>query len=248
MEKAYGRGLGVLMPAKISLRQVSFEYPIYSGPQKSIKSIVDKAIVGCGLRMGKGRIEAIKAIDSISCEFNVGDRVALCGQNGAGKSTLLKLLSGRFRPTSGSIEISGSVASIIELGAGMDPELTGVENAERMLFLNGFSRKDSLLRVDQVLEFSELGEFFYLPVRTYSQGMMMRLMFSVLVSREADILLLDELFLVGDSGFQAKMKKRLESMMDSAKITIMSSHIESVITNYTSKTLTLAQGSVVSNG
>lgn len=160
----------------------------------------------------------------ISFEVEKGDVVGIIGRNGAGKSTLLKIISGVLSPTKGSVEVSGNIVPMLELGSGFDFDLSGREN----IFLNGsilgYSKKYIQDKFDDIVEFSELGEFIDSPVRTYSSGMYMRLAFSVAINVDAEILLIDEILAVGDAHFQEKCFSKLEELKNSNKTIVIVSH------------------------
>ncbi|WP_367317577.1 ABC transporter ATP-binding protein [Phascolarctobacterium faecium] len=164
------------------------------------------------------------ALNNISFSVDKGESCALIGANGSGKSTMLKIISGILTPTKGSVEVNGSIAPLIELGAGFDYELTGREN----IFLNGailgYSKKLMLEKYDEIIDFSELRNFIDVPVKNYSSGMIARLGFSIATMVKPEILVVDEILAVGDQAFQDKCHKRLEDMMNSGTTVLLVSH------------------------
>lgn len=164
------------------------------------------------------------ALRNITLNIPKGDSFAIVGSNGSGKSTLLKIVSGILKPTKGSVQIYGSIAPLIELGAGFDAELTGREN----IFLNGavlgHSRRIMEEKYDEIIDFSELKEFENVPVKNYSSGMLARLGFSIATIVKPDILIVDEILAVGDYAFQEKCKKRMEDMMSGGATVVLVSH------------------------
>ena len=164
------------------------------------------------------------ALQDVSFSIEPGESVALIGRNGSGKSTMLKIISGILTPTKGSVEVNGSIAPLIELGAGFDYELTGREN----IFLNGailgYSKKLMLEKYDEIIDFSELRDFIDVPVKNYSSGMIARLGFSIATMVKPEILVVDEILAVGDQAFQDKCHKRLEDMMNSGTTVLLVSH------------------------
>lgn len=183
----------------------------------------------CFVRKLRGNHTAVDefwALRDISLTIPKGDSFALIGSNGSGKSTLLKIISGILTPTTGRVEINGSIAPLIELGAGFDMELTGREN----IFLNGavlgHSKKMMLEKYDEIMDFSELKEFEDVPVKNYSSGMLARLGFSIATIVKPDILIVDEILAVGDQAFQNKCHKRMEDMMSGGTTVILVSHSE----------------------
>lgn len=178
------------------------------------------------LRGNHTAVDEFWALRDISLTIPKGDSFALIGSNGSGKSTLLKIISGILTPTTGRVEINGSIAPLIELGAGFDMELTGREN----IFLNGavlgHSKKMMLEKYDEIMDFSELKEFEDVPVKNYSSGMFARLGFSIATIVKPDILIVDEILAVGDQAFQNKCHKRMEDMMSGGTTVILVSHSE----------------------
>lgn len=168
--------------------------------------------------------EEFWALRNISFSVDKGESCALIGANGSGKSTMLKIISGILTPTKGSVKVNGSIAPLIELGAGFDYELTGREN----IFLNGailgYSKKLMLEKYDEIVDFSELRDFIDVPVKNYSSGMIARLGFSIATIVKPDILVVDEILAVGDQAFQDKCHKRLEDMMNGGTTVLLVSH------------------------
>ncbi len=189
----------------------------------------------------------VKALSDINLEINSGDRVGILGHNGAGKSTLLRCISGIYEPTSGTIKRQGSVAPLIEIGAGMEPELSGYDNIKRLLRVQNIPDKDSQALTKSIAEFSELKDFLPLPVRTYSSGMLMRLMFSVSTVRSPDILVMDEFFSVGDELFRKKAESRIISHINKSSILIFASHNENLIRKFCKKSIILRHGKIINH-
>ena len=170
------------------------------------------------------KVPVIEALKDITLSLEHGARVGLVGHNGAGKSTLLRLLSGIYEPTRGLAEVRGRVAPVFDLGVGMDPEVSGLENiVVRGLFL-GMTRKQMEERVDDIAEFTELGDFLHMPLRTYSTGMRIRLALGVVTSIDPEILLLDEGIGAVDADFMDKSKRRLRELVDRAGLLVFASH------------------------
>src|SRR5262249_55877620 len=159
-----------------------------------------------------------------SLTIGKGQMVGIIGRNGSGKSTLLKIIAGVYRPTAGRVTVHGTIAPLIELGAGMHSELTGSENIVMNGLLMGYSKTQMKEREERIIEFSEIGEFIDVPIKQYSSGMYMRLAFSVATEVDPDILILDEILAVGDLGFQSKCFDRLKSFRESGKTILMVSH------------------------
>lgn len=168
--------------------------------------------------------EEFQVLDDVSFEVKKGEVVGIIGKNGAGKSTLLKIIAGVMKPTSGKVTANGNIVPMLELGSGFDPELNGREN----IFLNGailgYSQEFLQEKYDEILEFSELGQFIDMPIRNYSSGMMMRLAFSIATVVQPEILIVDEILAVGDEGFQNKSKARMMELMSGGTTVLFVSH------------------------
>ncbi|TCV93529.1 ABC transporter ATP-binding protein [Biostraticola tofi] len=230
--------------ATLIFENVTVTYPIYNAHSQSLRNQLVR--IGTGGRIGgqTGTIVTITALNNISFALHSGDAVGLVGHNGAGKSTLLRTMAGIYAATAGNIQRSGSVATVFELGAGMDPELSGYENILRMLLLMGNSLADAKAKVPDIEDFSELGDFLVLPVRTYSSGMTMRLMFAVATSVRPDILLIDEMFGTGDDLFQKKAEARMQDWIAGSDIFVFASHDRSLIKRLCNRVLRLEHGDV----
>lgn len=188
------------------------------------------------------------ALNDVSFEIQKGEVVGIVGNNGAGKSTLLKVIAGILRPTSGKVTLEGNVAPMLELGSGFDSDLTGREN----IFLNGsilgYSEEFLKSKFDEIVEFSELGDFINIPVRNYSSGMMMRLAFSIASMVSPDILILDEIMAVGDASFQEKSRARMVEMMSSGTTVLLVSHSIDQIRQFCDRVIWLDHGKVMAIG
>ena len=172
----------------------------------------------------KTKVGVHNVLKNINLDIKKGETVALIGTNGSGKSTLLKLMTKILYPNKGTVETNGKLTSLLELGAGFHQDFTGRENIYFNASIFGLTRKEIESRVDEIIEFSELGSFIDNPVRTYSSGMYMRLAFSVAINVDADILLIDEILAVGDAHFQEKCFKKLNELKDSDKTIVIVSH------------------------
>ena len=188
------------------------------------------------------------AVKNVSLEIPKGEMIGLIGRNGSGKSTLLKLIAGVFRPTSGKIQITGSLTPLIELGAGFHHELTGRENILLNGLLMGYSKKEMLEREQRVIDFAEVGDFIDTPIKQYSSGMYMRLAFSVATEVDPDVLLIDEILAVGDAGFQQKCFDRLRSFKRAGKTIVFVSHVMSQVEEHCDQVLLMDKGSIVATG
>jgi ABC-type polysaccharide/polyol phosphate transport system ATPase subunit len=183
--------------------------------------------------------ENFLVLSNISFELNQGDKLGIIGVNGAGKSTLLKVITGIYPPSSGKIEINGRISSLIEIGAGFDPELTGRENIYLNGLISGFTKKEITAKLDEIIEFSGIADFIDSPIKYYSTGMGLRLGFSIATSINPEILICDELFAGGDINFIEKATDRLNQIIDQAHIFITVSHDNSYIRKFCNKVLYL---------
>lgn len=187
-------------------------------------------------------------LKDVSFDVMPGECVAVLGRNGAGKSTLLALLARVYRPTSGSFEIPGRLAPLLELGAGFHPDLSGAENVEFNAIVLGLTRKQSKERFQAIWDFSELGEHIWAPVRTYSSGMLARLGFSVAVHVDADVLLVDEVLAVGDYEFQEKCYERIRTFRAGGGTILLVSHQEDTVRQFADRCVWIQHGEVMRIG
>ena len=210
-------------PPHIETHNAWVEFPIFDAKSRSLKkAFLGKA--GGAIGRNESNVVVIEALRDITMSLEMGDRVGLVGHNGAGKSTLLRLLSGIYEPTRGSAIIRGRVAPVFDLGVGMDPEISGYENIIiRGLFL-GQTRKQMLAKVDEIAEFTELGDYLSMPLRTYSTGMRVRLAMGVVTSIDPEILLLDEGIGAVDADFLKKAQTRLQQLVERSGILVFASH------------------------
>ncbi|MBU4183479.1 MAG: sugar ABC transporter ATP-binding protein [Burkholderiales bacterium RIFCSPHIGHO2_02_FULL_66_10] len=235
------------MSTSISARQLTVEFPIFENSHRSLKKKVLHLTTGGTIGNDAGNHPVVCALDALDFEFKDGDRVGLVGHNGSGKTTLLRVLSGIYSPTRGQLKIKGKTASLLDVSTGVDPDATGFENIYLRGIMNGF--KPSMIRskIDEIADFTELGEYLNLPVRTYSSGMMLRLTFAISTSIQADILLMDEWLSVGDADFREKAAKRLKALVDNASILVIASHNPELIDNVCNKKLQLEHGKIVAS-
>ncbi len=188
------------------------------------------------------------ALKDVSFSVKKGDRMGVLGFNGAGKSTLLKTIAGVLKPTQGTIETRGIVAPMLELGAGFDPNYSGKENIYLYGATMGFSRKFIQEKYDEIVEFSELGDFINTPIKSYSSGMKARLGFSIATSVKPDVLILDEVLSVGDAAFKDKSERRLQSMMGDGVTVLYVSHSTERVEKICNKAIILSKGEMIANG
>jgi ABC-type polysaccharide/polyol phosphate transport system ATPase subunit len=192
--------------------------------------------------------EELWALRGVDLEVGRGERVGIIGRNGAGKSTLLSVISGVLRPTRGQVDVSGRVAAILELGTGFDWELTGIENIFLNALLLGRKRAEIRERLESIVEFSELGDFIRSPIRSYSSGMIARLGFAVATAWVPDVLLLDEVFAVGDAHFLHRCQHRLQELRDQKTTMLLVSHSPDVLEMNCDRAVWLDRGVVRADG
>jgi ABC-type polysaccharide/polyol phosphate transport system ATPase subunit len=227
-------------PGTVVAENVSRRFKVY--PQRHVT--LKEAIV----RRRHLRPVEVWALKDVSFEIDPGESVGFMGRNGSGKTTLLRLIAGVFRPTSGKLTVAGRVGSLLELGAGFHPDFTGRENIYLSASIYGMRREEVDRRLDEIIAFSELERFIDLPIRTYSAGMHMRLGFSVAVNVDADVLLLDEVFAVGDEAFQRKCADRIMSFKQRGRTIAFVSHSGAALERMCDRAVLLRQGLVEYDG
>ncbi len=200
------------------------------------------------IRLGKGKKEEREILKDINLQIKKGEVVGLIGVNGSGKSTLLKLMTKIIYPTKGTVETQGKLTSLLELGAGFHPDFSGRENIYFNASIFGLTRKEIETRIEQIIEFSELGSFIDNPVRTYSSGMYMRLAFSVAINVDAEILLVDEILSVGDEHFQEKCFKKIEDLKAQGKTIVFVTHALGSVKRFCTRAVWLHKGVIRKDG
>jgi ABC-2 type transport system ATP-binding protein len=227
----------------ITTQSAAVDFPVFDAKTRSLKKHV-LGMVGGNIDSSAGKVPIIEALRDITVDLKHGDRVALVGHNGAGKSTLLRLLAGIYEPTRGTAVVRGRVAPVFDLSVGMDPEISGLENIIiRGLFL-GMTRKQMEQRVDEIADFTELGDFLELPLRTYSTGMRVRLALGVVTSIDPEILLLDEGIGAVDAAFLEKARKRLHDLVDRSGLLVFASHSDDFLKELCTTAIWMEQGSI----
>lgn len=229
--------------AHIQLNNISLEFPIYGTGKRVLKKELVRIATGGALKNDDHKIITVKALNDLSLDIPNGMRLGLIGHNGAGKSTLLRVMSGIYEPTRGTLSVEGHVTPLLNMMIGFDESSTGYEVIHIRGLLQGLSTKEIESRVQEIADFSELGDFLEMPIRTYSDGMRMRLAFGILASCTPEILILDEIFGAGDATFLAKAKKRMEEMIHSSSIVVFTSHNLELIRGICTHVLWLEAGS-----
>lgn len=228
--------------AEIIFNDVTLRYPIFNSRSMSLRNQLVRIATGGTIESEAGHTTVVTALKNVSFSLRDGDAVGVVGHNGAGKSTLLRTMAGIYQPATGTIRRTGKVATVLEIGAGLEPELSGYENIINLSMMMGMSLEEAKALTPDIEEFTELGDFLQLPVRTYSSGMTMRLMFAIATAITPEILLIDEMFSTGDAGFQEKSLARIRKLISSAKIFVFASHSPSLIKNYCNRIFRLEHG------
>ena len=231
----------------ISLKNVSVDIPIYDIASASLKKLIIGRAVG-GHFGQSGSHVIVNALKNVTFDANEGDRIALVGHNGSGKTTLLRVLSDVYPPTSGTIEVYGRISPMFETTLGMTADATGLENIRICGMMWGLSRAEIEDCIPEITEFTELGGYLNMPVRTYSQGMLLRLAFAIATVRDPEILLLDEIIGAGDAVFFAKAYERLKRLVHRSRVLFVASHVDMILRQLCNKALWLQAGEVVAYG
>src|ERR1700761_5869662 len=233
--------------AEIDVQNLSVLFPLYHGSSRSLKKMVVAAASG-RLAKDKQQRVVVRALSDINLPLESGDRIGLIGSNGAGKTTLLRVLAGIYEPVLGRVRVKGSLNALLDPNLGMNVELTGRENILLRGLYNGQPRSALPRLEEDVAEFAELADFLDLPVRIYSAGMVVRLGFALATAIKPQILLMDEWFLAGDAAFLEKAQVRLETMVRSAEILVLSTHQVKIVGDWCTRVLWLDQGQVRADG
>ena len=229
-------------PSRIQFEEVTHRYRLIRERPDSLREIFAK------LFQQRSVVQDFEALKAVSFDIAAGETVGLIGRNGSGKSTALKIMAGVFEPTQGEVLISGTIAPLIELGAGFHPDLTGRENIVLNGLLMGLSKKEVLERAPAIIEFDDLGDFIDTPLKQYSSGMYMRLAFATAVEVDPDILLVDEILAVGDAEFQEKCYERMRQFQRKGKTLVLVSHIAEDIRKLCSRVILLDHGQLLADG
>ena len=225
------------------VQDVSILFNLSKENVDNLKELLIKKIKG-----EKIRFNEFWALKNINFELNKGDRLGILGLNGAGKSTLLKIIAGVYKPTTGKVTRHGHIAPMIELGAGFDPNYTGRENIFLYGSVLGFSREFLESKYEEILEFSELGDFIDVPIKNYSSGMRARLGFSIATVVEPEILILDEVLSVGDAKFRKKCEKKMQGMFDHGVTVLFVSHSLEQVKRLCNNAILLEHGELIAQG
>jgi len=224
----------------IKVQNLTKIYKLYKDPKDRLKEALNP--------FGKKYHKDFYALKDVSFEIKKGETVGIIGRNGSGKSTLLKIITGVLTPSSGKVNVHGMISAILELGAGFNPEMSGLENIYLNSSINGLSKKEIDKIVDEIVSFSELGEFIHQPVKTYSSGMKARLGFAVAINVKPDILIVDEALAVGDASFRRKCYAKMEQIRESGATILFVSHSANAITELCTSAIWLSNGEKIIEG
>lgn len=233
--------------SSIELKNVSLNYIMKTG-SPSLKKAVFHLVGNCFKKSDSPRTSiqntTYRALNNINLTLNKGDRVGLLGRNGAGKSTLLKVLAKIYKPSIGTLEVNGKIASLFDVNAGMNIESTGYENIINLATMRRISKKNAHHLIKDIEEFTNLGDFLNHPVCVYSAGMQMKLAFAVATAIPSEIMLIDEVIGAGDAHFMEKATQRLSSMIESSQILVLASHSNDIIKRFCNKVIVLERGEI----
>lgn len=232
----------------ITLDKVSVVYPVKTPHSLSLQRAIYQSVGGViGTKKGQS-VSYVEALRDISVIIPNGARLAVLGHNGAGKTTLLRLISGVYPPTRGRLHVDGKISALTDMTLGMEPEESGRKNIIFRLVFMGHDFATARAALDEIIAFSDLGEFIDMPVRTYSTGMYLRLAFAIATHFQPDILILDEIIGAGDEAFQKKALARIDTLLNAARIVLFSSHDLEAVKLYCNRAIVLAHGRVVGDG
>lgn len=230
--------------ASLVLDNVSLDFTIYGG-QKTFRSALSQRTGGLIRREGlQQKRVVVRALENVSFELSHGDRVGLIGQNGAGKSTLLRVCAGVFAPTQGQVTINGLVSPLFGTSPGLDPDDTGYENIINCGLFLGMTQEEIARKTPDIEDFTELGDYLSLPVRTYSTGMLVRLGFAIATAIDPEILVLDEELGAGDARFADRAKQRVDALIKRSSILLLASHSDALIQSLCTKAILMNSGRV----
>jgi lipopolysaccharide transport system ATP-binding protein len=235
------------LDASIEAHDVSVLFPLYHGHSRSLKKMLVRAASGRLAEDQQHRV-VVRALSDINFSLKSGERLGLVGSNGAGKTTLLRVLAGIYEPVSGHVQIHGTMNALLDTSLGMNPELSGRENIMLRGLYGGLSGAKLAQLEKDVIEFAELSDFIDLPMRIYSAGMAVRLGFALATAARPRILLMDEWFLAGDAAFLEKARQRMEDMVRSADILVLSTHSVAIVREWCTRAIWLEKGRIRADG
>ena len=229
--------------ASISVRDLSLYFPLIGADSQSLKRYLKQvAIGGTFASRAHSKQGSVVALQNVNLSLGPGDRLGLIGSNGSGKTTLLRCLAGAYAPDKGMVEVNGRIASLLDLSMGIDPSATGLENIRLRGLVAGLTPREIAAKTEAIAEFSGLGPFLAMPMKTYSSGMQARLAFATATSVEAEVLLMDEWIAVGDADFRQQAQDRLTSLVERAHVLVIASHDPNLIRSLCNKVLRMDHG------
>ena len=230
--------------SELTLDHVSVSFPIYHGGSRSLKKSIMFRSSGGQLASDANQRIVVEALRDVSLSFHTGDRIALIGNNGAGKTTLLRVMAGIYEPVSGEVRSRGRISPMFDISLGIDGEVSGYDNIRLRGLILGLSAREIEDKMADIVEFTELGDYLSIPVRTYSSGMMTRLTFAVATCFSPEILLMDEWIVTGDASFLAKAHHRIEAFVARAGILVLASHSTEICRQWCNKAVWMEHGEV----
>lgn len=246
------------MPDRVRLEAVSVDIPVFDAGGRSLRHrlipnrisnlVARRGNVGGSMERDERGIVVVHALRDISFSLEDDDRLALIGHNGAGKTTLLRVVAGIYEPTAGEVVTRGRVMPLLNMMEGLAPDAKGIEMIRLRGALLGLSRREIEQSVDEIAEFCELGDYIHMPVRTYSTGMLVRLMFAITTAVTADVLVMDEFIGGGDAAFLDRAKVRLERFVGQARVLVVATHSPEIVRQWCNKALLLQHGRALEFG
>lgn len=228
----------------VKLENVTLEYPIYGPAALSLRANILRPAIGGSINGAEHNVVVTRALDDFSLEIEEGERIGIIGANGAGKSTLLRVIAGIYTPTKGKLSTDGRIRTLFDIALGLEHEATGRENILMRGLCLGASKKDVNAKMNEIIEFTELGEYIDMPLRTYSSGMQLRLAFAASTAFGADIILMDEIFGVGDNRFFTKAKERLVRYVGDSGIVVLATHSTDLLRDMCSRAVWVDHGRI----
>lgn len=235
-------------PFAVKVEGISKVYPLYERPVDRLKQLFLPSMNRFVGREGASHYREFTALEDISFSVRPGESVGIVGRNGAGKSTLLQVIAGTLTPTAGTVSMSGRVSALLELGAGFNPDFTGLENVHSYASILGLDRREIEAKLDEILSFADIGEFLHQPVKTYSSGMFVRLAFAVAISVEPDVLIVDEALSVGDVFFQRKCHRRISEFQEQGGTLLLVTHSTDSLLRTCQRGIVLESGRKIYDG
>ena len=232
----------------IDLINAGVDFPVYNAASLSLKNRLLSSVTGGAIDREHDGLVVVRGLQDINLKISAGERVGLVGHNGAGKTTMLRVLSGIYQPTQGEARIRGECVSLIDISLGIDPEATGRENIRLRSAMLGFTPDQTRKCMDEIIEFSGLGNFIEMPFRTYSSGMQLRLAFAVSTTVNPQILIMDEWLSTGDENFRERAEQRMRRVVDTTDILILASHSRQLLLENCTRVIWLEHGKIKVDG